>query len=1534
MSFVGSISAAAGGGAGRFSGQTRGRIQGSPSQGVNYPSPFFDVAHTYLPVTVKQLFTWCRYYFLTSPLINATVFKMAEYPITDLIIEHEDARVRRRWEEYFHDHLRFRSFQVECGLDHFCYGTSLNSLAYPFKKFLRCPTCKFQARADKIRPRWTFTNQAFRLNCPSCGTTVEAEARDVYYKNASGITPIRWNVEHIEVSYNEITGETTHFYNIPPTVRNDIVIGKKDVVEGVPQVFIQAIRQQKGIVFSKDNLFAMKRASLAQQDRGWGIPMILPVLKDQFYLQIMKKAQEAILLEHIVPLRILFPQAGSGSSDPYCVSPDTLVETPVGIQPASEVGEGDYLRSHTGAWRRVEATKRRKIAAGEKVYEFKVASLAAFPFKVSEEHPILAVPKTNRRERMTFVDPEFIPAKDLKKGDYAAYPLKTATRPRQVLDLAEYITSRAHTEDYVYRRLNQGAAEAYEWLLTQRQPPAFEWGERKAFLTERGWAEEDYATAYSMYGEVKPVDRVPRYLPVSPGLAKLVGYYLAEGSQKGTLISFALHLREKDVADEIEYIVKGLGFRSVSHHERPEQNGRYVDVEDVLLSEFLMSLCGVGFSKKRIPDVISEAPDALVLEMLSGLFTGDGCDFQTTTNRVALKLANPSMILEARRLFLRFGLIGGVIKEDPTETSLHRTASYHLNFNGEAADVVRSLFKHLSTESCIQSRTQKSGLIRGDYVLLRINDIQEVVDVPEVIGFQMHGDKSFCVAGVATHNTTINLTEWRDQVASEIARWRYDCVSSGTLVETEQGLRRADEVEAGSSLKNHLGDYSTVDKVWRRPLREGERAYRLNIRGLSAVKSVFSEGHPLLAAKKVNNGNGHKLGQQGFIRVKDLRPGDYVGYPVMRQTEAQPPLDLTQFVETRAHTEQWVYVDHTSPEVPEAFEWLHANGGYAVDRQTLLEEKGWSVNQYKIAQVAYREGRSLRRVPRYIPFDEQLAWVVGLYLAEGNTSPKQVMIAGHERETAILENLKCFFQERFGADGFTSIRGEHGVQHYFSSLVAAEFFGNLCSGSASTKEIPEVYRRAENSIAIALLKGLIDGDGCWHEDGYSNKVGYASASIQLAEGVRSLMLSLGVPVTITFIEGTELTIVGRKTKGNGGYRVHAHGDAKAYLISLFTGGPVHYETPASAGLFRDGCFWHRIRSVEEVECEEVIGFQMLSDSPQVRLEDDTETHGTFCTWGAAQANSNYIPILPLPIGNQTIGGDGRALLLTQEIQIWSEQIMVGMGVPKEFLLGGMSYSGTNVSMRMLENAFLGYIQRQKEMANWMAMKISAYMGWPRVTVGFKPFKMADDLQRKAYLFQLNQAQKVSDTTLLHDSDIDQGDEDELMIRETDKRLESTKKQQLAMAEVQAEAQLVMMKSQAKAQQIQQQAMMAPNAPGEPGGPEAPVDGSSGAAGVPQEAQSQLQQGQQQGAGMDIQQLAQMLAENYVKLPPDQQQMAMQNLEQQSPELAQMVQQFVKQLQSQGEGPQAMGGAVGRAVQGVDTRPQPEVKPPRREAALV
>src|SRR4051812_1802906 len=103
---------------------------------LRYPSPFFDIGHTYLPTSVQQMFRWCRYYFLTNPLINAVTYKMAEYPITPITVDEENQQLRGQWENIVEHILRLRPFMIEVGLDYFCYGNAFVSIHYPFEKYL------------------------------------------------------------------------------------------------------------------------------------------------------------------------------------------------------------------------------------------------------------------------------------------------------------------------------------------------------------------------------------------------------------------------------------------------------------------------------------------------------------------------------------------------------------------------------------------------------------------------------------------------------------------------------------------------------------------------------------------------------------------------------------------------------------------------------------------------------------------------------------------------------------------------------------------------------------------------------------------------------------------------------------------------------------------------------------------------------------------------------------------------------------------------------------------------------------------------------------------------------------------------------------------------------------------------------------------------------------------------------------------------------------------------------------------------------
>jgi hypothetical protein len=299
----------------RFARNSGRSITGDSLSAIRYPSPFFDIAHTYLPSTFKSMLRWCRYYFLTNPLINAVCYKMAEYPITDWVFDTPNDSLQQKWQYLFNTILNFKKYEIEAGLDYFAYGNSFTSISYPFRKMLQCKACKRSAPADK--QKYVFRDFKFDGDCYRCGHHGTFDVYDHYLRAIKDIRLIRWNPEYITIEHNEATGETRYYYTIPPMLQNDIRMGKRHIIENIPQVFVEALRNNKAILFSKENLYHMRRPTIAQKDKGWGMPMILPVLKDTFYLQILRKAQEAIAIEHIVPMRVLYPQTTSGTADIY-----------------------------------------------------------------------------------------------------------------------------------------------------------------------------------------------------------------------------------------------------------------------------------------------------------------------------------------------------------------------------------------------------------------------------------------------------------------------------------------------------------------------------------------------------------------------------------------------------------------------------------------------------------------------------------------------------------------------------------------------------------------------------------------------------------------------------------------------------------------------------------------------------------------------------------------------------------------------------------------------------------------------------------------------------------------------------------------------------------------------------------------------------------------------------------------------------------------------------------------------------------------
>jgi len=1085
-------------GAGRFS-RARGRIQGGQGQGINYPSPFFDVAHTYLPTTVKQMFRWCRYYFFVHPLINAAIFKMSQYPITDLVYFSKDPQLKDMWKNFLETQLMYRGFQEEVGLDHFCYGNALISIFFPFIKMLECRECHYSAPAKTTN--YYFRNFQFYWQCPRCQQHGEAKVHDNYVKSSRGIRLLRWNPEDIDIRYNDLNGEYTFFYEMPVQLKNDIIMGKKNVVEEVPQVFIEALQKRKAVVLSRDNVYHFKRPTLAGKDRGWGIPLLLPVLKDAFYLQVMKKAQE-------------------------CVSLSSLLETKNGLLRADDVDVGGQVRTHTGQWQRVEEKWYRDAREGEIGRKIILTGLRSFSATYSPQHPIFTIRRNEENRRIDTKDAQrssvilrnphlyeevLCPAEQLEIGQYVLYPRALPSYPTDV-DVAAY-TGLTTTDGYVYSGCGEETAVAFE---------ALERGEH-VFHDNAG------RVAKRTMKEGRTPKRMASVRAMTTDFAYILGWYAGDGSCGSRHVGFSLG-KDNDAKPLMDAIRQEFGI------EPTIEEG--VSINTVVLSDTIVRHLIKGMipgtaRHKRAPIEILDGVNEVKLAYLRGLWDADRC---RGVRKGSVSTSSREQAYDVYRLLLHFGCIATVDKLGPKSSIINGkevrgSGSYNVNTCGASFARLRSLWE-CGTGPEVASG--KSGFFWKEYFATRICAVEEVEE-DQYIDFKIANDTTFCTPGTATKNS--------------------------------------------------------------------------------------------------------------------------------------------------------ILLEHIVP-------------------------------------------------------------------------------------------LRVLFPQAGSAtsDPFTSI--------------------NL-------------------------------------------------------------------------------------------------GDWKDHIA-------------------------------------------------------DEINH-----W---RVDQNYIPILPLPIGQQTIGGDGRALLLGQEIRVWSEQIITGMGFPQELIFGGVSFSGSNVSLRMLENFFLGYMINHRRLLHWVMNRISSYMNWSMIDVRFKPFKMADDLQRKAYNFQLNQAGKISDGTLLADADFDAEKEDEAINLETARRAESMKKSRLSQAEIEGEAQMVMTRYQLKSQkeQAQMQASMTP-APGEPGaeaegvaegGMPQPVGEQQAQPGQPQGQpqeqpampgamsafQSPLTLGAQQPAptspeqagalNIDLLAAASQLAHYLAKLDDRSRQMALQNLQTSSPELYETV---VGMLNSLGVGQQAPAG-----------QPLPEQRLPTRSpgAALI
>jgi hypothetical protein len=281
-----------------------------------YPNPYFDPSSWYTPPTVKEMFRWCLYLYLTNSTIGPVVRKKASYVVTDLIYEAVDPATKEVYQDILEKVLKIRRFEILMLLDYEVYGNAFASILFPFDRYLICPRCNNENLMKGME--WSYDGKRFQGRCKKCNSFSIMESKDVYVRNRKRIRMQRWNPMYIEPRRGP-TGKTEYVLRLPKWLRQRIMDTKinRIYVEDTPKVFLEAVRDDKNVLLDSENIFHMKYDSISMEDDTLGIPPILNVMKDVWLLQTYKKGQESIALDHILPLTLLSPMPAQGGMSPH-----------------------------------------------------------------------------------------------------------------------------------------------------------------------------------------------------------------------------------------------------------------------------------------------------------------------------------------------------------------------------------------------------------------------------------------------------------------------------------------------------------------------------------------------------------------------------------------------------------------------------------------------------------------------------------------------------------------------------------------------------------------------------------------------------------------------------------------------------------------------------------------------------------------------------------------------------------------------------------------------------------------------------------------------------------------------------------------------------------------------------------------------------------------------------------------------------------------------------------------------------------------
>ena len=132
----------------------------------------------------------------------------------------------------------------------------------------------------------------------------------------------------------------------------------------------------------------------------------------------------------------------------------------------------------------------------------------------------------------------------------------------------------------------------------------------------------------------------------------------------------------------------------------------------------------------------------------------------------------------------------------------------------------------------------------------------------------------------------------------------------------------------------------------------------------------------------------------------------------------------------------------------------------------------------------YRLGPRRNKISK-LPLTKEFLWVIGMYLAEGNSFRGGIKFSLHKKETNYAKRILSVFKKELNLNGSTfnqkTPTGEALLVHICNTDLS-DIFPKLFGSGSHNKKIPRELLDLPKDKCKSLLRGVLDGDGSSRDD--------------------------------------------------------------------------------------------------------------------------------------------------------------------------------------------------------------------------------------------------------------------------------------------------------------------------------------------------------------------------------------------------------------------------------------------------------------------